>query len=38
MPLEAACAAAYINGAAGAEAVNLLGLHITASDVAGEVA
>ena len=37
-PFEAACAAAYINGAAGVEAVNRLGLHITASDVAGEVA
>jgi NAD(P)H-hydrate epimerase len=37
-PFEAACAAAYINGAAGAEAAKRLGLHITASDVANEIA
>ena len=37
-PFEAACAAAYVNGAAGLEAVKRLGLHITASDVANEVA
>ena len=37
-PFEAACAAAYINGAAGAEAARRLGLHITASDVANEIA
>lgn len=32
-PFEAACAAAYVNGAAGAEAAQQMGLHITASDV-----
>jgi ADP-dependent NAD(P)H-hydrate dehydratase len=37
-PFEAACAAAYINGAAGVEAVKQLGLHITASDVANHIA
>jgi len=37
-PFEAACAAAYINGAAGVEAVQHLGLHITASDVANQIA
>ncbi len=37
-PFEAACAAAYINGAAGAEAARQLGLHITASDVANNIA
>lgn len=35
---EAACAAAYINGAAGVEAAKQLGLHITASDVANQIA
>ena len=35
---EAACAAAYINGAAGVEAVRQLGLHITSSDVANNIA
>jgi NAD(P)H-hydrate epimerase len=30
---EAACSAAYVNGAAGAEAAQQMGLHITASDV-----
>ena len=35
---EAASAAAYINGAAGAEAARQLGLHITASDVANQIA
>jgi len=37
-PFDAACAGAYINGSAGVEAVNALGLHITASDVAGNIA
>ncbi len=32
-PFEAACSAAYLNGAAGAEAARVMGLHITASDV-----
>jgi NAD(P)H-hydrate epimerase len=36
-PFEAACAAAYINGSAGVEAVRQLGLHITASDVANQI-
>ncbi|HUI23069.1 MAG TPA: NAD(P)H-hydrate dehydratase [Nitrososphaerales archaeon] len=35
---EAAAAAAYINGAAGVEAVKQLGFHITASDVANQIA
>ncbi len=37
-PFEAACAAAYINGWAGSEAAKILGLHITASDVANQIA
>jgi ADP-dependent NAD(P)H-hydrate dehydratase len=37
-PFEAACAAAYINGAAGLEAVKEFGMHITASDVANNIA
>lgn len=37
-PFEAACAAAYINGAAGVEAARQLGMHITASDVANNIA
>ena len=37
-PFEAACAAAYVNGEAGVEAVKQLGFHITASDVAGQIA
>ena len=37
-PFEAACAAAYVNGAAGVEAVKVLGFHITASDVANRIA
>lgn len=37
-PFEAASAAAYINGSAGVEAVSKLGMHITASDVANEIA
>ena len=37
-PFEAACAAAYVNGAAGVEAANHAGMHITASDVANNVA
>jgi NAD(P)H-hydrate epimerase len=37
-PFEAACAAAYVNGAAGLEATNLFGMHITASDVANQIA
>jgi ADP-dependent NAD(P)H-hydrate dehydratase len=35
---EAACAAAYINGAAGVEAAREFGMHITASDVADRIA
>ena len=37
-PFDAACAGAFINGSAGVEAVRSLGLHITASDVANEIA
>ncbi len=37
-PFEAAAAAAFINGSAGVEAARLLGLHITASDVANQIA
>lgn len=37
-PFEAACAAAFINGSAGAEAAKELGLHITATDVANRIA
>ncbi len=37
-PFEAACAAAYINGAAGAAAAKRLGMHIAASDVVDEIA
>lgn len=37
-PFEAACAAAFVNGAAGVEATNQFGLHITASDVANQIA
>jgi ADP-dependent NAD(P)H-hydrate dehydratase len=37
-PFEAACAAAYVNGAAGVEAARHLGMHITASDVANNIA
>jgi ADP-dependent NAD(P)H-hydrate dehydratase len=37
-PFEAACAAAFVNGWAGAEAARDLGLHITASDVANRIA
>ena len=37
-PFEAACAAAFVNGSAGAEAAKQLGLHITASDVANQIA
>ncbi|MBI3859158.1 MAG: NAD(P)H-hydrate dehydratase [Thaumarchaeota archaeon] len=37
-PFEAACAAAFINGAAGTLAAHTLGLHITASDVANNIA
>ena len=37
-PFEAACAAAYINGAAGLEAVKQFGLHITATDVVNQIA
>ena len=32
-PFEAACCAAYVNGAAGAETARVMGLHITASDL-----
>ncbi|HZW85289.1 MAG TPA: NAD(P)H-hydrate dehydratase [Nitrososphaerales archaeon] len=35
---EAACAAAYVNGAAGVEATKTLGMHIAASDVVNEIA
>ncbi|MDE1852646.1 MAG: NAD(P)H-hydrate dehydratase [Thaumarchaeota archaeon] len=35
---EAACAAVYINGSAGAEAAKQFGMHITASDVANNIA
>lgn len=38
LPFEAACAAAFINGSAGASAANELGMHITASDVANGIA
>lgn len=37
-PFESACAAAYVNGAAGVEAAKKFGLHITASDVAYQIA
>jgi len=37
-PFEGACAAAFINGSAGAEAAKIRGLHITASDVANQIA
>jgi ADP-dependent NAD(P)H-hydrate dehydratase len=37
-PFESACAAAYINGAAGVEAVKEVGMHIVASDVANKIA
>ena len=37
-PFDAACAAAYINGAAGMEAVGQFGMHITATDVANRIA
>jgi NAD(P)H-hydrate epimerase len=37
-PFEAACAAAFVNGSAGEEAAKILGLHITASDVANMLA
>ncbi|HXW37134.1 MAG TPA: NAD(P)H-hydrate dehydratase [Nitrososphaerales archaeon] len=37
-PFEAACSAAYINGAAGKLAAEELGLHIVASDVANRIA
>lgn len=37
-PFEAACAAAFINGSAGVEAARQFGLHITASDVANQIA
>ena len=37
-PFEAACAAAFVNGSAGAEAAKDFGMHITASDVASRVA
>jgi NAD(P)H-hydrate epimerase len=35
---DSACAAAFINGAAGLEAVKAMGLHITASDVVNQIA
>ncbi len=37
-PFEAACAAAFINGSAGFEAAGQYGMHITASDVANQIA
>jgi NAD(P)H-hydrate epimerase len=37
-PFEAACCAIYINGLAGIAATDSLGLHITATDVANEIA
>jgi NAD(P)H-hydrate epimerase len=37
-PFEAACAAAFINGSAGVEAAERFGMHITASDVADQIA
>ncbi len=37
-PFDAACAAAFVNGSAGAEAARHLGLHITPSDVANQIA
>ncbi len=37
-PFEAACSAAYLNGCAGVEAAQDLGLHITATDVANRLA
>ena len=37
-PFEAACAAVYLNGLAGVEASKLFGFHITASDVASQIA
>jgi NAD(P)H-hydrate epimerase len=37
-PFEAACAAAFVNGSAGAEAARHFGLHIVASDVVNQIA
>lgn len=37
-PFEAACAAAFVNGSAGAEAARQFGLHIVASDVVNQIA
>jgi ADP-dependent NAD(P)H-hydrate dehydratase len=37
-PYQAACSAAFINGAAGVEAAKEHGMHITASDVANKIA
>jgi len=37
-PFEAACSAAYINGLAGLDAAEDLGMHITASDVVNRIA
>ncbi len=37
-PFEAACAAAFVNGSAGAAAARDLGFHITASDVVSRIA
>lgn len=37
-PFEAACAAAFVNGSAGADAAKDLGMHITATDVANRIA
>ena len=37
-PFDAACAAAFVNGSAGMEAAKQHGMHITASDVANQIA
>ncbi|MDV3277474.1 MAG: NAD(P)H-hydrate dehydratase [Nitrososphaerales archaeon] len=37
-PFEAACAGVFLNGSAGVQAAEELGLHITASDVANRIA
>jgi NAD(P)H-hydrate epimerase len=36
-PFEAACCAAYVNGAAGVEAAKRVGLHMTASDLVEQI-
>ncbi len=37
-PFESACASAFVNGTAGADAAKDLGMHITATDVANRIA